>query len=72
MPPSSLDVERLWRFADGTICLMIERDVAPRFEICVRRGEDVLRHDRLHSRATARMMAESWRTSTGGQTHPGF
>ncbi len=66
MPSFSLTVERVWAVADGTICLMVEREEAPRFEVCVLRGEDVLRQDRLYSRATARMMAETWRTTIGG------
>jgi hypothetical protein len=61
MPSFSLNVERVWAVADGTICLMVEREEAPRFEVCVLRGEDVLRQDRLYSRATARVMAETWR-----------
>lgn len=58
---SSLNVERLWACADGTICLLIERERAPRFEICVVRGEEVLRQDRLYANASARMLAETWR-----------
>jgi hypothetical protein len=65
MASFSLNVERVWVVA-GTICLMVEREEAPRFEVCVLRGEDVLRQDRLYSRATARMMAETWRTTIAG------
>lgn len=62
---SSLNVERLWACADGTICLLIERETAPRYEICILRGEEVLRQDRLYANASARMLAETWR---GGVT----
>ncbi len=73
MPVFSLNVERIWAVADGTICLMVEREEAPRFEVCVLRGEDVLRQDRLYSRATARMMAETWRTTmVGAPNHASF
>ncbi|MBI3403151.1 MAG: hypothetical protein HY048_17195 [Acidobacteria bacterium] len=58
---SSLNVERLWACTDGTICLLIERETAPRFEVCVVRGEEVLRQDRLYANASARMLAETWR-----------
>ena len=40
---------------------MVERESAPRYEVCVLRGEDVLLQDRVHSLHTARTMAESWR-----------
>ena len=34
-----LNVQRLWTMDDGTICLLVEREDAPRYEICVVRGE---------------------------------
>jgi hypothetical protein len=58
---SSLNVERLWCCADGTVCLLIERETAPRFEVCVVRGEKLLRQDRLYASASARTLAETWR-----------
>ena len=59
----SLKLQQLWTGADGTLCLMIERDEAPRFEICLLKGDDVLRQDRLYARASAQMLAETWRTT---------
>jgi hypothetical protein len=56
-----MQVERLWAFRNGTICLMVEREDAPRYEVCVLRGEDVIDQDRLYSRETARQKAEMWR-----------
>ena|SRR5579872_5910037 len=61
--PSSLKLQQLWTGADGTLCLMIEREEAPRFEICLLRGDDVLRQDRLYARASAQMLAETWRAT---------
>jgi len=34
----SLNVERLWAFADGTICLMVEREDEPRYEVVCHAG----------------------------------
>ena len=62
---SSLKLQQLWTSSDGTLCVMIERDEAPRFEICVLRGEDILRQDRLYARASAQMLAETWRSVLG-------
>ena len=59
----SVNVERLWSMDDGTICLLVERDDAPRFEICVVRGEEVLRQNRLYARGSAQMLAETWHTN---------
>ena len=58
-----MTINRLWALADDTICLLVERDQAPRFEISVLRGQDVVRQDHLYARGTAEMMAETWRTS---------
>jgi hypothetical protein len=58
---STLNTQRLWTASDGTQCLMIEREDAPRFEICVVQGDNVLRHDRLYARASAQVLAETWR-----------
>jgi hypothetical protein len=63
MASSTLTVQRLWTTADGTICLLVERDDAPRFEICVVRGEEVLRQNRLYARGSAHMLAETWRSN---------
>ena len=63
MSGSSRPVQRLWS-AGGTECLLIEREDAPRYEICVVRGEDVIRQDRLYARASAQMLAETWRATT--------
>jgi hypothetical protein len=61
MASSTLHVERLWSMADGTFCLLVEREDAPRFEICVVRGEEVLRQNQLYARGSAQMLAETWR-----------
>ena len=69
MSSPQMNVERLWSMQDGTICLLIERADAPRFEICVVRGEEVLRQNRLFARGSAQMLAETWRsTLSGGAT----
>jgi hypothetical protein len=59
----SLNVERLWAFADGTTCLMVEREDEPRYEVCVLRGEQVLHQDRLPFRASAHMRSQTWRAA---------
>jgi hypothetical protein len=59
----ALNVERLWTMADGTVCLLVERQDAPRFEICVVRDETVLRQNRLYARGSAQMLAETWRSN---------
>ena len=63
MTPSSVSVERLWSLGDGTICLLVDRGDAPRFEVCVVRGDHVLRENRLFARGTAQMLAETWRVT---------
>ncbi|HEV8346385.1 MAG TPA: hypothetical protein VGQ16_07420 [Vicinamibacterales bacterium] len=67
MPSSDCPVQRLWS-AGGTECVLIEREYAPRYEICVRRGDDVIRQDRLYALASAQMLAETWRTTTVANT----
>jgi hypothetical protein len=57
----NLSVERLWSLNDGTVCLLAEREDAPRFEICVVRADDVLRQNGLYARGSAQMLAETWR-----------
>ena len=61
MASSTLQVERLWSMADGPFCLLVEREDAPRFEICVLRGDEVLRQNHLYARGSAQMLAETWR-----------
>ena len=63
MASPNLNVERLWSMHDGTICLLVEREEAPRYEICVVRGDDVLRQNRLYARGSAQMLAETWRSN---------
>jgi hypothetical protein len=70
MASPSLNVERLWSLDDGTICLLVEREKAPRFEICVVRGEQVLRQNRLFARGSAQMLAETWRTNLSNAAVP--
>jgi hypothetical protein len=69
MASPNLHVERLWAMNDGTICLLVEREEAPRFEICVVRGEDVLRQNRLYARGSAQMLAETWRSNLSTAAH---
>jgi hypothetical protein len=56
-----VSVEQLWSIEDGAVCLLVERDAAPRFEICVVHGEHVVRQNRLYARGSALMLAETWR-----------
>jgi|GEM_PF-6441921 len=58
-----VSVEQLWSMADGAVCLLVERDEAPRFEICVVRDEYVVRQNRLYARGSALMLAETWRSN---------
>ena len=61
MASLSMNVERLWLMTDGTMCLLVERADAPCYAVCVARGEEVLRQNRLYARGTAQMLAETWR-----------
>lgn len=63
MTASSVSVERLWSLDDGTTCLLVDRAEAPRYEVCVVRGDHVLRENRLFARGTAQMLAETWRVT---------
>jgi hypothetical protein len=60
--------QRLWSIG-ATECLLIERDEAPRFEIYVKRGNDVLKHDRLYAKASAEMLAETWQNTLNRQSN---
>ena len=55
---------------DGTFCLLVERHDAPRFEVCVVRGEQVLRQNRLYARGSAQMLAETWRNNLSRVANP--
>lgn len=59
----SFEYQRLWTLGDGTLCLLVEREDAPRFEIYVVRGEEVIRQNRLYARGSAQMLAETWRAT---------
>jgi hypothetical protein len=63
MTAPAINVERLWSLDDGTMCLLVDRVDAPRFEVCVLRGDDVLRQNRLYARGSAQMLAETWRVT---------
>jgi len=63
MATPGLIVERLWSMEDGTMCLLVERVDAPRFDVCVVKGEEVLRQNRLYARGSAQMLAETWRAT---------
>ena len=60
---SSVNAERLWSSGDGATCLLVEREEAPRYEICLMRGGDILGEHRLYARAAAEMVAETWRSA---------
>jgi len=66
--PSARSGQRLWSRGE-TECLLIERDEAPRFEICVVRGEDVLKQDRLYAKASAEMLAQTWQSTLARQSN---
>jgi hypothetical protein len=53
--------ERLWSAPDGTICILEEQDTAPVYTISLVRNAEILRQQRLFAKATAEMMALSWR-----------
>jgi hypothetical protein len=61
---ASVNAERLWSSRDGAICLLVEREDAPRYEICLMRGADILREHRLYARAAAEMVADTWRSAS--------
>ena len=63
MSSSRCPVHRLWS-AGGTECVLIEREYAPCYELCVLHGEHVIRQDRLYALASAQMLAETWRSTT--------
>jgi hypothetical protein len=63
MASPAFSVQRLWTMDDGTSCLLVEREDAPRYEICVVRGDEVLRQNRLYARGSAQMLAETWRSN---------
>ena len=63
MASLAFNVHRLWTMDDGTACLLVEREDAPRYEICVVRGDQVLRQNRLYARGSAQMLAETWRSN---------
>jgi hypothetical protein len=63
MAAPAFNVQRLWTMDDGTSCLLVEREDAPRYEICVVRGDEVLRQNRLYARGSAQMLAETWRSN---------
>ena len=65
----SLAVRVLWSFRDGTTCLLVERESAPRYDICVVRGEDTLRQDRLYAHGSALMLAETWRQTVAAHSN---
>jgi hypothetical protein len=63
MAAPGLNIERMWSMDDGTVCLLIERADAPCYDICVLRGEEILRQNRLFARGSAQMLAETWRVT---------
>ena len=70
MSPSGLHVEQIWALDDGTICLLVEREDDPRFEVRVMRGENVIRQNRVHARGSARMLADTWQSTLREPSHP--
>jgi hypothetical protein len=57
--------ERLWSSPDGTFCILEERDTAPVYTISLIRDAEVVRQQRLFSKATAEMVALSWSQRSG-------
>lgn len=55
------ECEALWTAADGTRCVLATMRCAPRYEVSLRRGSEVIRERRLFGLATARMLAQGWR-----------
>ncbi len=53
--------ERLWTAPDGTVCILEERDTAPMYTISLIRDAEVVRQQSLFAKATAEMVALSWR-----------
>ena len=56
-------VERLWTAPDGTACMLITCDEAPRYSVTLVRDERIVRERRLYGRASAQMVAEGWSES---------
>jgi hypothetical protein len=56
--------ERLWSTADGTECILEEQDTAPMYTVSLIRNDEVVRQQRLFTKATAEMMALGWRQRT--------
>jgi hypothetical protein len=66
--PSSLDAtEPLWMLGDGTGCVLAECDHPPRYAVSLMRHAQVVRQRRVYGEASARVLAENWRQSAGGQ-----
>ena len=63
MSSSGLNVERIWALDDGTVCILVEHEDDPRFEISVVRGDDVIRQNRVYARGSARMLADTWQST---------
>jgi hypothetical protein len=70
MSPLGRHVEQIWALDDGTVCLLVEREDDPRFEICVMRGENVLRQNRVYARGSARMLADTWQSTLREPSDP--
>jgi hypothetical protein len=56
--------ERLWSTADGTECILEERDTAPMYIVSLIRNDEVVRQQRFFAKATAEMMALGWHHRT--------
>jgi hypothetical protein len=53
--------ECLWTAPDGTACLLTTCEVPPSFVVSLVRDARVLRERRLYGRASAQMVADSWK-----------
>ena len=53
--------ERLWSAPDGTMCILEEHDTPPMYTISLIRDDEVVQQQRLFAKATAEMVALSWR-----------
>ena len=66
--PVHRDAERLWTAADGTVCILATCDAPPLYSVYLIRDAQVVRERRLYGRASAQMLAQSWKEGTSVAT----
>lgn len=69
-PPRIDATESLWTLGDGTMCVLAKCHNPPKYAVSLMRHAQVVRQQRVYGEAAARMLAENWRQSAGGQTGP--